>query len=165
MALPVQRQTASDDSKPAFRIREARRGDADALATLMSELGYPNAPDAATVHWVLSHPEIKVFVASDHLDKPVGMLTLSHRPQLRMKGRIATIDELVVAEPWRRKGVGRKLIQRAIELARSLSVKRMELNSHKGREQLPRAFYEACGFTEADSMVFRLGEIDFQKSR
>ena len=40
---------------------------------------------------------------------------MSHRPQLRMRGRIATIDELVVTEPWRKRGVGKALLEKAIE--------------------------------------------------
>lgn len=158
-------QKPSAESSPAFRIRPARRGDVEAIASLMNELGYPNAPDAASVHWVLSHPEMEVIVAADSLDKPIGLITLSHRPQLRMKGRIATIDELVVTERWRRKGVGRTLVRRAIERAKSLSVKRVELLTHLGRNEMPRAFYESCGFAEADSAVMRLTELDFQKRK
>jgi len=145
-----------------FRLRNARRGDVEAIALLLGELGYPNAPDASTVHWVLSHPEMEVICAVDALDKPIGLITLSHRPQLRMKGRIATVDELVVTERWRRKGVGRTLVRRAIERAKSLSAKRVELNTHKGRGEVVRSFYEACGFAEADALVLRLGEMDFQ---
>src|SRR4051794_23543677 len=86
-SLPVANamtQKPSSDSSSTFRIRPARRGDVESIAMLMGELGYPNAPDAATVHWVLSHPEMEVIVAADSLDKPIGLITLSHRPQLRM---------------------------------------------------------------------------------
>ena len=158
-------QRPSPDTAASFRIRSGRRGDAEAITSLLNELGYPNSPDAATVHWVLSHPEIEVIVAADALDKPVGVITLSHRPQLRLKGRIATIDELVVTASWRRKGMGRTLIRRAIERAKSLSVKRIELVTHKGRDEVARGFYESCGFTEADALVFRLGDMNVAPRR
>lgn len=161
----MMQKPATSDSAPTFRIRAARRGDVEAIASLMNELGYPNAPDVATVHWVLSHPEMEVIVAADSLDKPIGLITLSHRPQLRMKGRIACIDELVVTERWRRKGVGRTLLRRAIERAKALSAKRVELSTHKGRAEFVRSFYEACGFTEVDTVVMRFGDMDFQKRR
>jgi GNAT superfamily N-acetyltransferase len=148
--------SSPDPQRPLFRVRVARRGDADALAALLVELGYPNATDQATVHWVISHPEIEVLVAGDPQDKPVGMITLSHRPQLRARGRIATVEELVVAEAWRGKGVGRELVRHAIERARSLSVKQLELVSHRGRAQYARGFYLKCGFTEADAAVVRM---------
>ena len=164
MADASQSSPASQgQAQPGFRVRSARRGDAEALALLLAELGYPGAADTSTVHWVLSHPEMDVIVAADAMDKPVGMITLSHRPQLRMKGRIVTIDELVVSATWRRKGVGRALMKHALERARVLTAKRVELHTHKGRGEAVRAFYESCGFQEADSLVMRLTEGDFQR--
>jgi GNAT superfamily N-acetyltransferase len=148
----------SPQDRPTFRVRPARRGDGEALAALLAELGYPGSADTSTVHWVLSHPEMAVIVAADAQDKPVGMITLSHRPQLRLKGRIVTIDELVVAAAWRRKGVGKALMKHALERARVLTAKRVELHTHKSRGEAVRAFYEACGFQEVDSLVMRLTE-------
>ena len=49
---------------PPFRIRRARRGDSEALASLLRELGHPEGTDTQTVHWVISHPEIEIFVAA-----------------------------------------------------------------------------------------------------
>jgi GNAT superfamily N-acetyltransferase len=140
---------------PAFRIRRARRGDSEALAALLKELGYTDGTDTQTVHWVISHPEIEIFVAGDTQDKPVGMISLSHRPQLRFKGRIATIDELVVTEAWRRRGVGRALVLHAIERAKVLSVKRLELVAARSRGEGMRHFCESCGFTDADWVLYR----------
>jgi N-acetylglutamate synthase-like GNAT family acetyltransferase len=148
--------TADAATRPAFRVRPARRGDAEAIAALLGELGYPGAADQATVHWVISHPEIEVLVAGDPQDKPVGLITLSHRPQLRTGGRLATIEELIVTEAWRRRGVGRELLKRAVERAQSLSVKQLELVTHLGRTSYAKAFYEACGFAETDAAVLRL---------
>ncbi|SEU29344.1 GNAT family N-acetyltransferase [Stigmatella erecta] len=141
---------------PGFRIRRARRGDAEALASLLRELGFPEGSDTQTVHWVTSHPEIEIFVACDAQDRPVGMISLSHRPQLRLKGRIATVDELVVTETWRRRGVGRALLLHAIERTRVLSVKRLELAARSAQGDGLARFYQACGFVE-DCMVFHHG--------
>ncbi|MBN1206574.1 MAG: GNAT family N-acetyltransferase [Myxococcaceae bacterium] len=145
---------ATAATSPAFRIRRARRGDAEALTSLLKELGFPEGSDTQTVHWVTSHPEIEIFVACDPQDRPVGMLSLSHRPQLRLRGRIATVDELVVTEAWRRRGVGRALLLHAIERARVLSVKRLELASRREASQETARFFTACGFVE-DCLVFR----------
>jgi N-acetylglutamate synthase-like GNAT family acetyltransferase len=145
--------------RPPFRIRPARRGDTDAISALLAELGYPEAADQATVHWVISHPEIEVLVAGDGQDKPIGLVTLSHRPQLRGKGRMATIEELVVTESWRRKGVGRELLEQAVKRARSLSVRELQLVTHRSRQEYSREFYAACGFVEGDAAVLRLGSI------
>ncbi|MGZ3459327.1 MAG: GNAT family N-acetyltransferase [Archangium sp.] len=154
-------KTPAPDAPP-YRIRRARRGDAESLAALLREMGYPHGSDAQTVHWVISHPEIEIFVAADTQDKPVGMVSLSHRPQLRLRGRIATVDELVVAETWRRRGVGRALMQQVMERcgARALSVKRLEVCAY-AMEEL-RGFYESCGFVQVDNMVMRHAELERQ---
>ena len=163
MADASQSSPASQgQAQPGFRVRSARRGDTEAIKALIAELGYPVA-DKATVDWIISHPEQEILVAVDNLDKAIGLISLSHRPQLRLGGRIATIDELVVTASWRRRGVGRALMKRALERARALTVKRVELHTHKGRGEAVRAFYEACGFHEVDSLVMRLAEGDFQK--
>ena len=83
----------SGPDAPAFRIRRARRGDMEAIGNLVKELGYAQGSDSQTINWVISHPEIELFVASDSHDKPVGMVTLSYRPQLRLRGRIGTVDD------------------------------------------------------------------------
>lgn len=154
MALPLTK--TGGDPQPGYRIRPARRGDVEGIASLLAELGYPGTPDAATLHWVLAHPEMEAIVACDSHDKPVGLLTLSHRPQLRIKGRIVTIDELIVSAQWRRRHIGRDLVLRALERAKVLSAKRVELVTSRSRGEAVKSFYEACGFADASSMVMRL---------
>jgi GNAT superfamily N-acetyltransferase len=155
------RTTPAADAPP-FRIRRARRGDAESLASLLREMGYPQGTDVQTMHWVISHPEIEIIVAADAQDRPVGMVTLSHRPQLRLRGRIATVDELVVTEAWRRRGVGRALMQQVLERcgARALSVKRLEVSAYALQEL--QSFYTACGFVQVDNMVMRHSELERQ---
>jgi N-acetylglutamate synthase-like GNAT family acetyltransferase len=150
-------------SPAGFKVRPARRGDAEAMGALLAELGYAGGVDSATVNWVVSHPEMEVLVAGDGMDRAIGMLTLSHRPQLRTKGRIATIDELVVTEKWRRRGVGRELIKRGIERAKVLTVKRLEVVTHPGFDEPTFAFFQSVGFIQAEARVFRLQAMDFQK--
>ena len=79
-------RTMTRDTTPSavgFRLRAARRGDAEAMSQLFREVGYPQAADSSTVNWVVSHPEVEVLVAADAADRAIGILTLSHRPQLR----------------------------------------------------------------------------------
>jgi len=138
---------------PPFRVRLARRGDGEQLGVLLAELGHSGAGDTGTVHWVLSHPEIEVHVAADPADRPLGVLSFSHRPQLRLSGRIATIDELVVLPAARRQGIGRALVQRALERARVLSVKRVELQLPSEPTEGTFRFCAALGFVDAQRGV------------
>ena len=153
MPLPSQ---ASPTATSTFRVRLARRGDGELLGLLLAELGHSGAGDTATVHWVLSHPEIEVHVAADGSDRPLGLLSFSHRPQLRLSGRIATIDELVVLPSARRQGVGRALVKRALERARVLSVKRVELQLPSAPDEATYRFCEALGFRDAERGVVTL---------
>jgi len=142
------------------KIRPARRGDQQAIAELLRQLGYADAGDSHTQLWVLNHPEIFVFVAADHLDKAIGFVSLSLHPQQRLRGRIATIDELVVAEGWRKKGVGSRLLATAVSRAKELQAKRVELLSAPDRAAGGRQFFQRNGFAEADSAVMRLSELE-----
>ncbi|MBK7865148.1 MAG: GNAT family N-acetyltransferase [Archangiaceae bacterium] len=124
------------------------------MKALLAELGFQG--DSATVTWIVSHPEMELMVAADGFDKVIGFVALSHRPNLRHGGRIATIDELVVGKAWRRKGVGRELLKRALERAKVLGVKRLEVQSLEANGEEGAPFLKACGMAEAGLHVFKL---------
>lgn len=138
----------------SFKVRAGRRGDAEAVKAMLAEVSFSG--DAATVTWIISHPEMELMVATDPLDKAIGFVALSHRPNLRAGGRVATIDELIVARAHRKQGVGKELLKRAVDRAKVLGVKRLEIQSLGGAEDQALAFFQKCGFNEAGILVFRL---------
>lgn len=149
--------TPSNPSLPptlGFKVRPARRGDAAPAVVILAEVGATT--DTHTFQWTISHPEMEVLIAADPLDKPIGLVTLSHRPIMKLGGRAASIDELVVAKAWRRKGVGKELLRRAVERAKVLSVKRLEVQSLGAVTDEVKAFFAACGFHQADVGTFWL---------
>jgi N-acetylglutamate synthase-like GNAT family acetyltransferase len=147
-----------------IKIRPARRTDREAIASLLREMGYADAADTSTMFWVLNHPEIDVFIAADAYDRAVGMVSLSHRPQLRLRGRIATVEELVVTANWRSKGVGSKLLAAAVARAKALSARRVELASNPLSQGKRPSFFERNGFFEAEHSVLRLAELEKARS-
>ncbi len=144
----------ADPKAQPFKIRPARRGDAQGIVSILNDAGASS--DAQTFTWIISHPEMEILVAADSLDKVVGVVSLSHRPLLRVGGRAATIDELGVAKGWMRRGVGRELLKRAVERAKVLGVKRLEVETFHGVTDEVEAFFKACGFERAQVGVFRL---------
>jgi len=146
--------TTTAHSSAPFKIRPARRGDAVPIVALLAQQNITT--DANTVTWIISHPEMEIFVAADQLDRPVGFATLSHRPLLKTGGRAASIDELNVATSWQRKGVGRALLAKVVERAKVLTVKRLEVQTYGTATPEVTAFFRACGFDGADVGVFRL---------
>lgn len=149
------------DDPHAFRIRAARRGDARGVSKLIEDMGYPHGTDAVTVHWMVSHPETEIFIAADPGDRPIGLVLLTHRPSLRAGGRIAMIDELVVTPAWRMRGVGKALLEHAMDRARTLSVRRLDYCHAEELGDVPRAFLESCGMSPTDGAIYRVRDLDF----
>lgn len=133
-----------------IRIRVARRGDRDAIYNLLSEVGVriPPPDQSNTLSWIVSHPESEILLAVDSLDRAVGLLSFSHRPELRVGGRIGTIDELVVASSMRRKGIAGALVEKAQARARMLGCKRVEIpvRDAAARDFLRRREFTTSGF-------------------
>lgn len=126
---------------------------------LMSELGYPGLSLPRFVkayHAVLEHPAMLLIVAEDENEEVIALASISYRPQLRLTARLVTIDELVVAERARGRGVGQKILEGAEAMARKLGARRLELETNRARESYRRGFYVKNGFTEADSAVMRI---------
>lgn len=142
------------DPKATFKVRPARRGDAQGIVTILNEAGAQ--ADSQTFTWIISHPEVEVLVAADSFDKVIGVVSLSHRPLLKVGGRAATIDELGVSKSWLRRGVGKELLKRAVERARVLGVKRLEVQTFQALTDEVDAFFKATGFERANVGVFRL---------
>ena len=72
-----------------------------------------------------------------------------------LTGPKAYLDHLVVATEWRRRGIGRALVEFAIEQARAAGASRIDLTAN--REKQPgRALYRSLGFQKRDTASFRL---------
>jgi ribosomal protein S18 acetylase RimI-like enzyme len=83
----------------------------------------------------------------------VGMVTLCVFRTLT--GPKAYLDHLVVAPDWRRRGIGRALVEYAIEQARATGASRIDLTANS-EKQVGWALYRSLGFQERDTAMFRL---------
>src|SRR5690242_1839922 len=103
-----------------FTIREPTAADAEALARLSTQLGYP--ADAASMPGRLTRlagdRNACAFVASDGT-RVIGMITIHLRDTLNHDAPIAQITLLVVDETIRSRGAGRALVEAAEAWARS----------------------------------------------
>lgn len=127
-------------------IRAARTYDAQAIAELVSQLGYPaNRQQIATrLAGIESEPSSRVIVAEDASGRVVGWLHVAARTQVT-EDVCAEILALVVDEGARGDGIGALLVGAAEEWARSAGCVRLRVRSRDTRERAHR-FYERAGF-------------------
>ena len=79
-------------------------------------------------------------------DKTIeGAINMRIEKQLHHVGKVCEIMELVVSETKRNRGIGKQLLQKAIETARNEGCKRIELSSSNWRTGSHR-FYMENGF-------------------
>lgn len=77
----------------------------------------------------------------------VGFINFTTRKTILHRGLSGLIDELIVAESYHGKGIGRQLLSIAIEKGRKLGCCEVEVSTEKTNIKA-REFYIQCGFTE-----------------
>ena len=134
--------------RTSIRIRKARRGDAERIALLSGELGYPATAAQIVTRLRQLKPASKhaVFVAEspDAATGLVGWLHVSVSHLLESDIR-AEVNGLIVAEGQRSAGAGAKLLEAAEEWARKRGCAGMNVRSNVIRERAHR-FYERQGY-------------------
>lgn len=138
------------------RIRPAQLGDAQDVAALLGEMGYPCTPEEAAerISRVLHDPRLFLLVAE--VDTAVcGLVSLDIRYSITRGADLARITALVVAENCTRQGLGRRLLREAEVIARRAEAARIEVTSNMRRE-IAHAFYLGCGYSEGSRHFIKL---------
>jgi ribosomal protein S18 acetylase RimI-like enzyme len=135
-------------------IRNAKESDLPAIGKLLEDL--TNAMDNTegidigiaikTCEHLLKDASSHFLVAARE-GTPVGFIYFTIRQTILHRGPSALIDELVVAEEYRGKGVGKQLVLAAIEKCRQLGCCEVEMSTEKTNLKA-RKFYKECGFEE-----------------
>ena len=138
-----------------IRIRRAEPSDAAALCKLAEEVGTePGAWLLTTEMWrpvseerrylraARRHADAAVFVVEDE-GEIVGRLSIARDPHPASR-HVADLG-LMVAASHRRRGIGRALLEQALEWAREAGVRKLELHAFPWN-QPAIALYESFGF-------------------
>ena len=138
-----------------IRIREAETGDAAALCALSAAVGSePGGWLLTTEMWrsvsderrylrsVRRHQDAAVYVVVDG-DALVGRLSLARDPH-PASHHVADLG-LMIAAGHRRRGIGRALLEQAVDWARQAGVRKLELHVFPWNEPAI-ALYESFGF-------------------
>jgi len=128
-------------------IRFAEAADAEALAGLMTELGYETRTSEMTMRLetIAADARYRTFVAvSDgKVCGMIGTFCFSSYEHNNPGGRILA---LVVSKDARRAGVGRRLIAAAESDFEQRNIQRVAVNTHLTRKDAHK-FYERVGYT------------------
>ena len=127
-------------------IRPAVAADANAIALLTAELGYPTpaAEMRARLEVLLTHLTHFVAVAED-ASGVIGWIAAEERLLLESGKRVELVG-LVVTSSVRRTGVGKALVRQAESWARGRGLESMFVRSNVVRDEA-HLFYESLGYS------------------
>ena len=124
----------------------------EAFARLIPQLSRSSAaPDAEVLQGIVDHDACTLLLARDG-DRIVGSMTLVVFPI--PTGVRAWIEDVVVDDAARGKGVGAALNIRALEIAGEMGAKTVDLTSRPSREAANR-LYQRLGFVARETNVYR----------
>ena len=123
-----------------------------AFSRLLPQLSKAPPPDRATLAAIVAQPGARLLVFRENATiLGTLILTLYRIPT----GLQARIDDVVVDDAARGKGVGEALSRRAIDIARDAGAKNVTLTSRPSREAANR-LYQRLGFIPVETNVYRL---------
>lgn len=131
----------------ALTIRDARFDDADAIADLLEQLGYPTNAEAVAARLE------RLLIVGDRLvvaeldGSVAGLAQLHVSPTMALERPAAKVDGLVVDESLRGQGIGRALLAEMEVEARARGCSLLYLTTATRREDA-HEFYRRVGLEE-----------------
>ncbi len=138
---------------PDSTVRQASAADAAAVARLLfdfdTEYDEP-VPEASVLAEryaeLLESGEVTVLLVGDG---PEGFAQLRFRPSVYSRSLDAYLEELYVVPPRRGEGLGRALLESAMDAARSEGATRMDVGTSE-TDVAARGLYDSAGFTNRE---------------
>ncbi|WP_085899469.1 GNAT family N-acetyltransferase [Kiloniella majae] len=162
-------------------IRLARETDYAFAVELYAEFGgaVPGiSGEEGLAQWrtLLAHPGTSVVVAVDQESEakavarqicaPVcAIVTLHVLPNMTYLGRpYALIENVITSQEYRGQGLGRQVMERAIDMAWEANAYKIMLLTGKGRKDGgAKGFYESLGFSDEDKYGMTLRKLPARK--
>ena len=148
-----------------IRIERAVETDLPFLTSLLVELmgamtdteGFNINQSIENFRLLFADPAQYILVARQR-NSIVGFINFSTRKTIMHPRPSGLIDELVVSENSRGTGIGKELIQAAVDKCRELGCCEVEVSTEKSNRKA-RQFYKSCGFEE-DAVLLELDVMD-----
>ena len=130
-------------------LRSAMIADADDVARLLTELGYPCEIDEAAERIdAITANDRQALVLARREGAVCGLVALDFMYYLPLGTITCRVTALVVTPTAQGLGIGRQLLKEAERRARSGGAARIELTSGSQRTEA-HAFYRACGYKDS----------------
>ena len=140
--------------RQALTLRLATDDDAEAIASLLTDEGYPSGPsDIVERLSRYASPHSQVIVA-DHEGAVLGFIALHALPRFEQSDRVIRIMALVVDAGERDRGVGHLLMEEAERIGRELGAAFVEVTAGHHRPDA-RHLYESLGYDASVAAYLR----------
>lgn len=159
MAARQGSQAGARQDWPDADLRTASLMDADDVAALLTELGYPCERNEALerISSIIDNDRQVLVVARCH-GAVCGLIGLDFMYYLPLGTHTCRVTALVVTPEAQGRGLGRQLLREAERRARVGGAARIELTSGSQRADA-HAFYKACGYSDGTlRFIKRLGD-------
>ena len=146
--------TSAQTIEALTEVRRATASDAADLGRLLyefnTEFSSPT-PDAETLAERIAR-FIKRGEATFLLpaEGPLGLAEIRYRPSLYLEGLDAYLEELYVVPAERGRGLGRALLEAAMQIARDEGAEHMDLGTSED-DTAARSLYESAGFINREN--------------
>lgn len=127
---------------------------------LLSQLSLTNIPPAPLTHgqfkFLLGQPQVFFLTALSSTDAKAVMIGFLVVYLVRIpSGLLAVAEDLIIDEPYRKWGVGRLLMEYAIDLAEKKGARHISLRTNPQRIEANK-LYEQMGFHLLTTNFFRI---------
>lgn len=126
-------------------LRPAEPRDAEAIATLFTDEGYPAGPSDIIERLERFASDYSRVVVAEHDGALLGFVAIHALPRFEHDDRIVRILALVVDAGARERGVGHRLMGEAERIAGELGAAFVELTAGHHRPEA-RRLYESLGY-------------------
>jgi len=130
---------------PTFDIRRATADDAEAIASLFTDEGYPAGPSDIVERLTRFASDHSQVLVAEHEATVLGFVAFHAMPRFEHDDRIVRILAVVVDAGARERGVGRGLISAVESIATDLGAAFVEITAGHHRPEA-RHLYESIGY-------------------
>lgn len=109
----------------------------------------------AGLEQIVSNPSVGEILVMKVDGKVVGMVSLLYSISTALGGKVAILEDMVVAKEFRRKGLGKELLYEAIAFAKQRGCLRLTLLTDFNNETAIK-FYQSAGFSLSKMIPLRL---------